>query len=435
MSSRASCLVVGPPRCEEWASASGLAPRGLRRAGPALAACSDAPVRESEVTVLEVLVADDDENVRGAVASALVSAGHRVTEACDGLQAIEAMASRVFDLAICDVQMPRLGGLALLRRIRREAPGTAVVIMTAFGEIPDVVGSMRDGAVDFITKPFDPDELTRRIVEPLAEHRGLRKAFDRARSAQVARATGARIVAESPAMHAVVERIQVLSNTDAAAIVCGARGTGKELVAHAIHAQGPRRGGPFVVADGTLLRGALTDAADLGPSRDAPEQLFRTAMGGTLVLDGLERLSPQAQVRLLRLIDSPGAAARRSPWWHPLGIRLLTLTREDLGARAASGELLDALYYRLNGVQLRVPALCERGPDLLPLVMQLIDEIEPPGTTRPGVTDAAWKVLSSYPFPGNVRELRWALEHALALSDGGPVDAEHLPAEVRAGST
>jgi DNA-binding NtrC family response regulator len=384
--------------------------------------------------VLEVLVADDDENVRSAVARALVSAGHRVTEASDGMQALEAMASRVFDLAICDVQMPRLGGLALLRRIRRDAPGTAVVLMTAFGEIPDVVGSMRDGAVDFITKPFDPDEFTHRVVEPIAEHRGLRKAFDRVRASQVACATGARIVADSPAMHAVVERIQVLANTDAAAILVGDRGTGKELVAHAIHAQGPRRGGPFVVADGTLLRAALDDADD--PSaRDAPEQLFRTAMGGSLVLDGIEQLPLRAQVRLLRLIDAPGAAARRSPWWHPLGIRLLTLTRQDLGARATAGELLDALYYRLNGVQLHVPTLRERGPDLCPLVVQIIDELEPPGTTRPGVTDAAWRLLSSYPFPGNVRELRWALEHALAMSDGGPIDAEHLPDEVRAGST
>jgi DNA-binding NtrC family response regulator len=385
--------------------------------------------------LLEVLVADDDENVRRAVASALVSAGHRVTEACDGMQAVEAMASRVFDLAICDVQMPRLGGLALLRRIRRDAPGTAVVMMTAFGEIPDVVGSMRDGAVDFVTKPFDPDEFARRVVEPIAEHRGLRKAFDRARAGQVARATGARIVAESPAMHAVVERIQVLASTDAAAVLRGDRGTGKELVAHAIHAQGPRRAGPFVVADGTLLRDALVDGDEAGSARDAPEQLFRTAMGGSLVLDGIERLPLRAQVRLLRLIDAPGVAARRSPWWHPLGVRLITLTREDLSARATSAELLDALYYRLNGVQLHMPTLRERGPDLCPLVAQLIDEIEPPGTTRPGVTDAAWKVLSSYVFPGNVRELRWALEHALAMSDGGPVDAEHLPAEVRAGST
>ncbi|MGH7296741.1 MAG: sigma-54-dependent transcriptional regulator, partial [Polyangiaceae bacterium] len=238
--------------------------------------------------MLDVLVADDDENVREAVASALVSAGHRVTTAIDGVQAVEAMACRVFDLAICDVQMPRLGGLALLRRIRRDAPGTAVVIMTGFADIPDVVGSMRDGAVDFVTKPFDPEDFTRRVVEPIAEHRGLRKAFDRARSAQVARATGALLIAESPAMHAVVERLQAVANSDTAALVSGERGAGKELVARAIHAQGPRREGPFVVADGPTLKDALAESRDSGEwntTADTTPELFRSAAGGTLVLD------------------------------------------------------------------------------------------------------------------------------------------------------
>ncbi|HEY5242065.1 MAG TPA: response regulator [Polyangiaceae bacterium] len=383
--------------------------------------------------MLEVLVADDDENVREGVTSALVNAGHRVTEAKDGAQAVELMASQVFDLAICDVQMPRLGGMALLRRIRRDAPGTAVVIMTAFGEIPDVVGSMRDGAVDFVTKPFDPHEFTRRIVEPIAEQRGLRKAFDRARAAQAARAVGTTLVAVSPAMSAVAEQLQVLANSDASALISGERGAGKELVARAIHAQGPRRGGPLVIADGTILRDML---AERGP-RDLPdgaEECVREAMGGTLVLDGIEQLSLRAQVRLLRVLDGPGAAARRSPWWHPLGVRLLTLTRENPAGRTGSGELLESLFYRLNTVHLHVPALRERAPDFCELVVQLIDELEPVGVTRPGITAEAWRLLSSYPFPGNVRELRWALEHALAMAEGGPIDAEHLPAEVLAGT-
>ena len=382
--------------------------------------------------MLEVLVADDDANLRESVATALVSAGHHVTEASDGAQAVELMAAHAFDLAICDVHMPKLGGLALLRRIRRDAPGTAVVIMTAFGEIPDVVGSMRDGAVDFVTKPFDPEEFTRSVVEPIAEQRGLRSAFDRARAAQVARATGATIVADSPAMRAVLDRIHLLANTDAAALVSGDRGTGKELVARAIHAQGPRRMGPFVLADGVLLRESLAEHGDAEGLQPA-EEFFRQAMGGTLVLDGIEKLSLRAQVRLLRLIDGPGAAARRSPWWHPLGVRLITLTREHIAEPASSGELLDALFYRLNAVHLHVPPLRDRGADLCRLVVELIDELEPIGTTRPGVTSAAWKVLSSYPFPGNVRELRWVLEHALAMADGGPIDAAHLPPEVLAG--
>ncbi|HEY3815585.1 MAG TPA: response regulator [Polyangiaceae bacterium] len=385
--------------------------------------------------MLEVLVADDDENVREAVASAIVSAGHRVTEATDGAEAVELMASQVFDLAICDVQMPRLGGMALLRRIRRDAPGTAVVIMSAFGEIPDAVSSLRDGAVEFVTKPFDPDEFARQIVEPIAVQRGLRKAFERAKAAQAARATGTTLVAVSPVMRAVAERIQVLANTDASGLISGDRGTGKELVARAIHAQGPRREGPLVIADGTILRELLSERRDADDLPDVAEECFREAMGGTLVLDGIERLSLRAQVRLLRVIDGPGAAARRSPWWTPLGVRLLTLTRENPTGRAGSGELLESLYYRLSAVHLHVPALHERSADFCDLVVELLDELLPPGITRPGVTAEAWRLLSSYPFPGNVRELRWALEHALALAEGGPIDAEHLPPEVAACST
>ncbi|HEY6464243.1 MAG TPA: response regulator, partial [Polyangiaceae bacterium] len=304
--------------------------------------------------MLEVLVADDDENVRTAVAGAISSAGHRVTQASDGAEAIEAMTTRVYDLAICDIHMPRVGGMALLRRIRRDAPHTAVVMMTAFGEVPDVVGSIRDGAIDFVTKPFDPDEFTRTVVAPIAEHRGLRKAFDRARAAQVGRATGAPIVAESPAMHAVVDRIQVLANADTPVLVSGERGTGKELVARAIHEQGPRRCGAWVVAEGTLLEDALGQDGAARHPRESPEHLFEAAEGGTLVLDGIDRLSPHAQVRLLRLIDEPYAVARRTSAREPRGVRLLTLTRAAPDGHPGGGGLLDALYYRLNGVHLRV---------------------------------------------------------------------------------
>jgi DNA-binding NtrC family response regulator len=289
---------------------------------------------------------------------------------------------------------------------------------------------MRDGAVDYVTKPFDPVEFARRVVAPIAERRGLRKTFDRARAAMVGRATGAVLVAESPAMRAVMDRVQVLANTDAPVLVIGDRGTGKKLVARAIHAQGPRREGPLVLADGMLLADLLLAPEDGDELELRPEHRFREAIGGTLVLEGVERLSTRAQGRLLRTIDAPGAAARRSPWWHPLGIRVITLSRESLADRATSGQLLESLYYRLNGVQLHVPALEARAADLCPLVVQLIQELEAPGMIPPALTPAAWKALSDYAFPGNVRELRWILEHAMALADGGPIDLSHLPSEI-----
>ncbi|MGH7297987.1 MAG: sigma-54-dependent Fis family transcriptional regulator, partial [Polyangiaceae bacterium] len=147
-----------------------------------------------------------------------------------------------------------------------------------------------------------------------------------------------------------------------------------------------------------------------------------------------EQLSRRGQVRLLRQLDAPGTRPRRLAGGPPGGVRIITLTREQLAPGAISTELLDSLHYRLDGVHLRVPALRERGPDLLPLVAQLLGEIDSSDNRPPGLTDAAWRALASYPFPGNVRELRWALEHALVTSDGGPIDARHLPDEIRAGT-
>ncbi len=374
--------------------------------------------------MLDVLLVDDDDNLRESLATALINAGHQVTEASDGAQAAALVASHVFDLAICDVQMPKLDGLTLFRHIRRGAPDTAVVMMTGFARIPDVVDSLRDGALDFVTKPFDPDDFAERIVTPIAEHRSLRKKFDAARAQLVSRSTHARLVAVSRPMRALADRVNVLAGSDAALIITGDRGTGKELVARTIHSQSARRDGPFVVADGILVPEMLAADADGG------DMLFRSAAGGTLVLDGVEQLPRATQSRLLRIISEPHTLARRGPRSEPLGVRLVTLARERLATHVEAGRLLEPLYYRLNGVQLHVPSLEDRAEDFCLLVAELLGELQQPTRTVPALTAAAWKALAGHAFPGNVRELRWILEHALAMSDGHAIDVRHFPQEI-----
>jgi DNA-binding NtrC family response regulator len=383
--------------------------------------------------MLDVLVADDDENVLDSVSRALMDGGHQVTEAVDGAQAAELVAAHAFDLAICDVQMPKLNGLALLRRIRRAAPGTAVVMMTAYGQIPDVVDSLRDGATDFVTKPFDPQEFVRDVVAPIALQRALKRKLDEARARLVPRAAGVGLVAISPAMRKVVGRIGALANSDVPVILSGDRGTGKEVVARTIHAQGSRRDGPFVLVDGVALADRLLADDPRGPEdpvqaeRDA---WFQDALGGTLVLDGVEKLPLVAQAHLTRILGATDAVARRSPGGQPLGARLITITRERLADRVVSSKLLESLHYRLSGVHLRVPPLRERGDDLLPLVTDLLRELVPETQPTPRISGDAWEELSSYGYPGNVRELQWILQHALAKADGGRIEARHLPAEI-----
>jgi DNA-binding NtrC family response regulator len=395
-----------------------------------------ASYRSMDAATLDVLVVDDDDLVRESLTLALIDAGHLVTEASDGAEAAGLMRTHAFDLAICDVMMPKLDGLTLMRRIRRDAPATAVVLMTSFGKVTDVVDSMRDGIVDYVTKPFDPDAFTHDVVEPIAQRHWMHKKLDDARARFMARSTGVTLVAGSPVMRRLTDRIAVLASSDASVLVTGDRGTGKELVARAIHAQGARRDGPFVLLDGSLLPEIVlgSERGEISGDGAPGYSWLRAAVGGTLVLDGIEKVPLDVQARLVRALTVPGMPAGRSMGWQPLGVRLITLAREGLTDRVSEGRFLDALYYRLNTTQIHVPTLEERGEDLWPLVTELLREIEPPARTIPGVTFAAWSVLSTYPFPGNVRELRWVLEQALASSEGGPIDVRHLPAELHAGT-
>jgi DNA-binding NtrC family response regulator len=377
--------------------------------------------------MLDILVVDDDDIVRQSITGALERAGHRVSEARDGLEALTLADSHRFDVAICDVQMPRLDGLTLLRRLRLEAPGTAVILVTSFGRIPDAVGSLRDGATDYVTKPFDPDEFARTVINPIAERRKLRQRFEDVRAQYLDRATGTHVVAESAPMRALLDRIATMAQSDASVLITGERGTGKKLLARRLHEQGPRHEGPFVIVPCAILPSLLFDSdrlelQGLGSRRHG---WFHGAEGGTLVLDGVDELPIGAQGALVRVLESE-PSARRGPDWRPLGVRLVSLASGEIADRLPS-QLLPTLFFRLNNVTLRVPPLRERPSDLLPLTERALEELTPPGRSMPTIEPAAWAALRRHTFPGNLDELTQALAHAVSLAGAGTIELQHLP--------
>jgi two-component system response regulator HydG len=384
--------------------------------------------------MLDILVVDDDDIVRESVSEALESAGHRVARANDGEAAISLFASRPFDVAICDVHMPRMDGLTLCRRLRRESPGTALVIMTSYGNVPDAVASLRGGVVDYVSKPFDPYVFAADVLGPIAERHAMRKKFLETRSQYVKQETGACLVGASLVMRRLADAIDLASASDASIVVSGERGTGKKLVARMIHAQSPRRDGPFVIIPCAALPdrmlsseiGELFGVRPLEPRDD----WFRCASGGTLVLDGVEQLAPDTQDALLRLIDDPTLRARRDRDWQPLGVRLISLVTEDPQDLFPRRGIPAALKMRLDCMDLPVPPVRERQGDLYVLTSHFLRELTPPARTAPGLTPLAWKTLASSCLRGNVRELIWILEHALTRSGGGEIDVLHLPEEL-----
>ena len=384
---------------------------------------------------LDVLVVDDDQATRLSLAFALTDAGHKVVEASDGEEAIALVAERIFDVAILDVRLPKVDGLTIFRRLRQRSPSTSVILMTAFATVRDAVASLREGAYDYVTKPFDPEEFSLRVIGHIAEHRALRQELEDARQMVASRDAGAPMIGHTPGMQQLIERINTVAHSDAPVLIRGESGTGKELVAHTLHARSPRKGAPFVAVNCAAFPESLIAAELFGHERGAsavrrPEGRFQAADGGTLLLDEVEALSLPVQTKLLRvleegMIESQGTSTAAVP----VNVRIVSATRRDLKALIAEGKFREDLYLRINVLDLSIPPLRERRADM-PLLMAHFLRRFFPGRVPPGIAPRAWAVLMEYAFPGNVRELAHAVERAVVMCNGSEIDLEHLPADI-----
>lgn len=383
---------------------------------------------------LDILVVDDDQATRLSLAYALSDAGHRVSEASDGEEAVALASEHTFDVALLDVRLPKIDGLTIFRRLRQRAPTTAVILMTAFATIPDAVASLREGAYDYVTKPFDPEELALRVIGHISEHVSLKRELEEARRVVASREAGSPIVGHTPAMIRLVERVNTVAQSAAPVLVSGESGTGKELVAHTLHARGPRKTAPFIPFDCSAFPETVIEAELFGEERAVGLSMRRNAGciqladGGTLLLDEVGALPLPAQAKLLRVLDE-GALRTAEGEVIPISARIVSATQQDLKALVSEGRFRDDLYFKLNVLDLHVPPLRERKADM-PLLLAHFLRRYCPGRVPPGIGPRAWEALMEYPFPGNVRELAHAVERAVVLARGTEIDLDHLPVDI-----
>jgi len=382
--------------------------------------------------MLNILVVDDEPSILQPLASVLRGEGHTVATATDGTSAVAAMAATAFDVIISDVRMQKLDGFAVFRRARAELPSTHVILMTAYATVPDAVTAMQEGALDYLTKPFDIASLLARL-EQIAKERALTRQLQTAAGASPSAST---FIGNSPAVRRLFERIEKFADSNASVLITGESGTGKELVARILHEKSRRSKGPFVAVNCGAFPETLIEAELFGHERGAftgavsrREGRFKAAHKGTLFLDEVPELQLASQSKLLRVLQEGRFEPLGTNTSIDVDVRVISATHHNVRARVAEAKFREDLYYRLNAVELVIPPLRERGEDLVVLVDHFLKRFKV-GERTPGITGRALALLSEYPFPGNVRELQHAIEHAVVMADGGDVDALHLPAEI-----
>ncbi|HST59812.1 MAG TPA: sigma-54 dependent transcriptional regulator [Longimicrobium sp.] len=386
-----------------------------------------------------VLVIDDEAGLRHTLLLILRDEGYQVVVAEDGEAGLRMALAETPDLVLCDVRMPRLGGLEFLERYQ-EAGGTAlVVMMSAYGTLDAAVAAMRKGAYDYISKPFNADEviLTLRKAE---EREQLRREVARLRKV-VGEVQGFEgVVGESAAMREVMDLAARVAPFPSTVLLTGESGSGKEAVARAVHRASPRNGKAFVAVNCGAIPENLLESELFGHERGAftgadraREGLFEEADGGTLFLDEIGELTLPLQVKLLRVLQERQIRRVGGTGEKPVDVRVLAATARDLVDEVREGRFREDLFYRINVVQILVPPLRTRPEDVPPLAEHFMRlHAKRLGVEAPPLSRELVPVLAAYTWPGNVRELENVIERALVLS-GGNVGVEHLPPHVRSG--
>ena len=388
-----------------------------------------------------LLIADDEKNILSGLQLAFEDEGYEVIPAANGREAWEKLQKNIVDLVITDLRMPEMDGYELLKRIAAAYPTLPVIVLTGHGTIETAVETMRDGAVDFFTKPVDIDKLMLVVRKSITaselkeQNRKLTEEIQRLR-----REHGySRIIGRSEKVSRMMQTISQVADTRATVLVTGESGTGKELVADALVALSSRSDRPFVKVHAAALSASLLEDELFGHEKGAftgavsmKKGRFELADGGTIFLDEIGEIDPSTQVKLLRVLQEREFERVGGEKPISVDVRVICATNRDLAKEVKEGRFREDLYYRLNVVRIEVPPLRERKEDIDLLAASFLETFNKEDKRKiEGFTPAARKALFAYSWPGNIRELKNAVESAVVLARGSMIDKDDLPEQIR----
>ncbi len=387
-----------------------------------------------EAPPLDILLVEDEPDILELLEEVLRHRGHQVTAVDDGAKAMACLDRRTFDVAICDVRLPNVDGMRIFHRIRNESPRSQVILMSAHGNVAEAVTAMKQDAAHYLAKPFSTSvllDLLDRIQQQLLLERRLRETTTDEDGPSA-------LIGSSLAMTRLRELIRTIATSDASVMLTGESGTGKELVAREIHRLSKRADKPLVAVNCAAFPDTLLEAELFGHEKGAytgahagREGRFGAADGGTLFLDELAEMPLTAQVKLLRVLEDGSYQRLGSNESVPVDVRLISATNIDVREALRSGQLRKDIYHRLKVFHVQVPALRHRLGDVPQLIQHFYLKQRGQGAPPLQIRPRAWAALRSYSYPGNVRELKHIIEHALVLSGSEQIDLAHLPEELR----
>jgi two-component system response regulator AtoC len=385
-----------------------------------------------------ILIVDDDQNMRSSLLEWFESENHHVYSASSGEEAIKKIEDGNFNIVITDLKMPGIDGLELLRYVKREHPNTEVIIMTAYGTVETAVNAMKEGAYDYVVKPFSPEEIGM-IVKKIVERQSLIRENILLREQLHERHKFENIIGKSSKMQDIYALVENIAPSNITVLIQGGSGTGKELLARAIHNASLRKDNPFITVSCGALPETILESELFGHEKGAftgaitrKEGRFEMADKGTLFMDEIAEMSPKSQVNLLRVLQEKEFRRVGGTELIKVDVRIIAATNKDLDEEMEKRRFRDDLYYRLHVVPINLPPLRDRHEDIPLLIRHFLEKYgrEYNREVRE-VSPAAFNLLLQYGWPGNVRELEHVIEHSILMSKDETIQEKNLPEKLK----